>query len=274
MHRHRPAVGKDSILRNSAHFRSQTLPRPIMAIPKPTQQSERIRAMFAEIAPRYDLLNHLLSANVDILWRRMAADLVLAHPKVKRVLDVACGTGDMALEIARRRPALQVVGADFTGPMVQRAAQKSGARGGSARRILWLEADGLQLPFPDGSFDAATIAFGIRNMESLDAGLREMGRVLRPGGLLVILECTPPESAFNRFVMQPYFLHVLPRIGALLSQRQAYLYLPHSVMHFPSRRALAKKLQHCGYRRVRHRLLHFGMAALHAAEWRGRPSPE
>jgi demethylmenaquinone methyltransferase/2-methoxy-6-polyprenyl-1,4-benzoquinol methylase len=228
-------------------------------IPKPSQDSRRIREMFAQIAPRYDLLNRILSAGTDVAWRRLAvAESV--WPGQARILDLACGTGDLALEIRRAADdAALIVGADFAGPMLRLADRKS-------RRVSWVEADGLNLPFRDQSFDLVTIAFGLRNMESLDGALREIRRILVPGGRLAVLEFSQPENAAVKALYMPYFLKVLPRIGAILSQESAYLYLPHSVMHFPGRRELARRMKQNGFSSVRHCALSFGIAALHIAE--------
>lgn len=234
-------------------------------VPRPTQRSEDIRGMFADIAPRYDVLNRILSGGTDILWRRRAAREGLAAVEgapPRRILDLACGTGDLALELRRQSPGAQVYGADFTRAMLSLAREKSPRAG---RAVRWVEADGLHLPFADATFDLVTIAFGIRNMESLDRGLREMRRVLRPGGALCVLEFTPPENALVRSVVIPYFLHVLPRVGAALSRKSAYLYLPHSILHFPARRELAARMRANGLRRVRHATLQFGVAAIHVA---------
>ena len=237
-------------------------------VPKPGQEARKIRAMFGSIAERYDLLNHLLSANTDIAWRRLVVEQVLTGRETA-ILDVACGTGDLALELHKSAPRdCTVVGLDFTGPMLRIARKKS--LGSGSEDITWIEGDGLHLPFGDGEFDLLTIAFGIRNMESLEGALREMLRVLRPGGKLAILEFSQPDNVLIRSLYMPYFLHVLPRIGALLSRKSAYLYLPFSALHFPRRKELARLMLRCGYGRVRHCALSFGIAALHI----GEKSPE
>lgn len=234
-----------------------------LPVPPPSQEARKIKAMFASIAPRYDLLNRLLSGRTDVAWRRLLVREVVTG-RESRVLDLACGTGDLALELRGAvGPRCEVIGADFTGPMLRLAATKP--RGD---QVAWIEADGLKLPFADESFDLVTIAFGIRNMESLDRALREIRRVLRPGGRLAILEFTQPDNPVVRALYMPYFLHVLPRIGAVLSQRSAYLYLPHSVLHFPNRRQLARTMIRNGYRRVRHCALTMGIAAIHVGEKR------
>ncbi|MEO8377916.1 MAG: bifunctional demethylmenaquinone methyltransferase/2-methoxy-6-polyprenyl-1,4-benzoquinol methylase UbiE [Candidatus Sumerlaeota bacterium] len=228
---------------------------------KPSQNPREIRAMFSEIAQRYDLLNHLLSANTDVAWRKRTVDECLTGNEMA-ILDLACGTGDLSLEIASRVDSgVQIVGADFTGPMLRIAHEKD-----KATDVSWVEADGMKLPFPSGQFDLLTIAFGLRNMESLEGALREMRRVIRPGGRVAILEFTQPDSTFMRLVYVPYFQHVLPRIAATLSRKSAYLYLQASVMNFPNRRDLARTMQRCGFVRVRHCALSFGIAAIHIAE--------
>lgn len=239
------------------------------AVPKPTQESKKIRAMFSDIAARYDLLNHLLSGNTDVAWRRLLVREAVSGGE-QAVLDVACGTGDLALEIRRAIPdSAAVLGVDFAGPMLHNALRKSRARNAT---ITWIEGDGLRLPFADNQFDLLTIAFGIRNMESLPGALREFRRVLRPGGRLAILEFSRPENPLVRAVYYPYFLHVLPRIGALLSRKSAYLYLPFSVLHFPKRGELARMMLRAGYSHVRHCALTFGIAALHIGEKTGSES--
>ncbi|MCC6548092.1 bifunctional demethylmenaquinone methyltransferase/2-methoxy-6-polyprenyl-1,4-benzoquinol methylase UbiE [Candidatus Sumerlaeota bacterium] len=228
---------------------------------KPSRNPNEIRRMFSDIAQRYDLLNHLLSANTDVAWRRRTVEAAVTGREAA-ILDLACGTGDLTLEIARHAaPDVQIVGADFTGPMLRIAQQKDTRTG-----VGWVEADGMQLPFPDGHFDLLTNAFGLRNMESLEGALHEMRRVLRPGGRMAILEFTRPDSRLLRWFYVPYFQHVLPRLAAMLSRKTAYLYLQSSVMNFPNRRELARTMQRCGFVRVRHCALSFGIAAIHIAE--------
>jgi len=240
-------------------------PAPTVSDPasfeKPTQEPGKIRAMFSAIASRYDLMNHLLSSGIDILWRRRVAREYVTQDQ-RHILDLACGTGDLALEMRKRaHPDCHIYGADFTGAMLRLAAEKTPA---SARgSMTWIEGDGLRLPFPDARFDLLTIGFGIRNMASLDTALGEMYRVLRPGGRLVILEFTTPPNPLVRAVYMPYFLHVLPRIAALLSQRSAYLYLGKSVMNFPKAQQLGEKMVAQGFKEVTWRFLTFGIAAIH-----------
>jgi demethylmenaquinone methyltransferase/2-methoxy-6-polyprenyl-1,4-benzoquinol methylase len=201
--------------------------------------------MFAGVAPRYDLLNRLLSGRLDVLWRRRAARRVdgVEGP----VLDLCCGTGDQALALGARRPRRRVAAADFCLPMLALARRKYERTADSARPA-GLAADTLALPFPNGSFAAATVSFGLRNLADLDAGLREIRRVLAPGGRLVALEFALPERAWARRAYLLYFRHVLPRLGALVSARgSAYTYLPESVTEFPMRVAFAARLEAAGF---------------------------
>lgn len=221
-----------------------------------------IRDMFDAIAPRYDLLNRLLSCGIDRRWRRRAVSC-LTIPAGGRVLDVATGTGDVALEIAARTPAsVQVVGADFTQGMLCHGRDKI-ARSPYAGRIHLVNAPCEALPHPDGVFDGVTIAFGIRNVVDRDTGLREMQRVLRPGGRVVILEFATPPNRWVGTLYDIYFHRVLPRIGGLLSRRSAYQYLPDSVSAFPSRETFQTMMRQAGFVDVSHLDLTFGIAALY-----------
>ncbi|MBI1290876.1 bifunctional demethylmenaquinone methyltransferase/2-methoxy-6-polyprenyl-1,4-benzoquinol methylase UbiE [bacterium] len=231
------------------------------AVPKPDKETQKIQQMFTGIARRYDLLNHVLSGWTDVAWRRWAADAALEDDPTD-ILDVACGTGDLAIQISRlAKDDATIVGSDFTGAMLRLAGPKS--RRLARHQITWIEGDGLHLPFADASFDAVTIAFGLRNMESWEGGLREMARVLRPGGRLVCLEFSQPENWLIKTLFLPYFVHVLPRIAGLLSEGTAYRYLSASVMHFPGRFALARMMKQNGYSRVQHCALTYGIAAIH-----------
>jgi demethylmenaquinone methyltransferase/2-methoxy-6-polyprenyl-1,4-benzoquinol methylase len=223
-----------------------------------------VREMFAEIAPSYDRLNHLLSGNVDKRWRRFTAGKlrdVLEHPDAV-VLDLCCGTGDLSLEL---EPQAQVIGCDFCHPMLVLALDK--ARHQHARRLTLAEADALRLPFASNSFDAVTVAFGLRNLESIEGGLTEILRVLKPGGRTAVLEFSQPVVPIFRELFQFYFLKILPRIGALISGSQgAYTYLPQSVQNFPDQKRLAALMTSVGYSNVRYHNLWGGIAALHLGE--------
>ena len=217
--------------------------------------------MFAGIAGRYDLLNHLLSANIDRRWRRLVADeLRPALVAGAQTLDVACGTGDLALTLAEAGQA-RVTGLDFCRPMLEVASKKAAQR---QRGIPFIEADALRLPFAAETFDVVTIAFGLRNLASVEGGLRELFRVLRPGGRVAILEFSRPIVPGFRALFQFYFSRVLPRIGGLVSgSRGAYEYLPDSVSRFPDQKRLAELMREAGFAEVSFQNLTGGIAALH-----------
>jgi demethylmenaquinone methyltransferase/2-methoxy-6-polyprenyl-1,4-benzoquinol methylase len=218
-----------------------------------------IRRLFSGVAPRYDFLNHLLSLGIDRAWRRDVAR-GLALPPAARVLDLCCGTGDLALEFASRARAF---GCDFTWEMLVRARAKAER---SALPLRLIGADALRLPFPDHAFDAATVAFGVRNLEDLGAGLREFRRVLRPGGRLGILEFSHPTHPLLQFPYWIYLRGLLPLIGRLVSRRKgAYLYLATSIAGFPEPESLSQILQREGFREVRFRRLTGGIVAVHEA---------
>ena len=221
------------------------------------EASKKVREMFTQIAPRYDLLNHLLSFELDRLWRARAAKHlrpILARPDAV-VLDLCCGTGDLAFALSHAGKA-RIIGADFAHTMLVRARTKSmdllaADRGGAITRMLFFEADALRLPFTDASFDLVTSAFGFRNLANYEAGLREIHRVLKPGGTIAILEFTEPPEGFLGDSYRWYFTKVLPRIGWLVSGHQsAYTYLPKSVARFFRPPELAALLQSVGYQPV------------------------
>lgn len=216
--------------------------------------------MFGRIVPRYDRMNRLMSFGMDVGWRRLAAEAV--EPRGKRVLDLGTGTGDLAHELARRGAA-GVVGADFSPAML---AVASGRYAGGGH-YAWLAADGHHLPFRDASFDALTNAFVLRNLVDLPGALREMARVLRPGGRLVCLDMTQPPPGVFAAAYRLYFNHIMPPIAGLLSgDRAAYRYLPNSLSGFPDADALASMLQEAGFHDVRYHRLGGGAVALHIAE--------
>ena len=224
-----------------------------------TLRPAEVRAMFDRIAPRYDLLNRTMTAGLDGRWRRAAAaaaDLAAGD----RALDVCCGTGDLTLELAdRTTPSGRAVGVDFAEEMVARARDKAARRWSAAEFQV---ADALALPFDDGAFDAATVAFGIRNVADLDAGLAEMARVVRPGGRVVVLEITTP--AHLRRFYGVWFDRAIPRLGRVLGRDgAAYAYLPASVRRFPEPPELAGRMAAAGLTDVRWRGLAGGIVALH-----------
>lgn len=223
------------------------------------KRAGRISRMFDRIAPTYDLLNHLLSANVDMRWRRHAVQR-LALTGTERVLDACCGTGDLSLALLDGG-AGEVVGTDFAPAMIELAREKGGGR------IRFEVADTTALPFHDASFDVATVAFGVRNLENLDAGLRDLRRVLKPGGRLAVLEFSRPSNPLFRTVYHTYFMIVLPMIGNLVSggADNAYTYLPRSVLSFPGPDALAARMRSAGFAKVEWTALSMGIACLHIA---------
>lgn len=228
------------------------------------EASRQVREMFTRIAPRYDLLNHLLSAQMDRLWRaRTARELkpILERPDTV-VLDLCCGTGDLAFSLQRRAKA-RVLGADFSHSMLVRAREKALAADGLAP-LSFLEADALRLPFADGAFDLVTSAFGFRNLASYEDGLREIFRVLKPGGTIGILEFTEPAPGVLGDAYRFYCRTVLPRIGGWISgDAGAYAYLPKSVAQFFRPEEFAALLRRVGYVQVRYRLMTLGSVALH-----------
>ncbi len=225
----------------------------------PQTAAGAVRDMFTSIAPRYDLLNHLLSMNVDRLWWHRAARTfahILSNPNAL-VLDLCCGTGDMAFALSRRGTA-RIVGADFSHAMLQRAYSKS--RGTSLR---WIEADALGLPFPDASFNLVTSAFGFRNLVDYDAGLREIARVLKPGGECGILDFGEPRGIVGK-LYRIYFRQVLPKIGTLISGvKGPYSYLPASVQKFPPPDEMLMRMWRAGFRECSWTGYTFGIAGLY-----------
>jgi demethylmenaquinone methyltransferase/2-methoxy-6-polyprenyl-1,4-benzoquinol methylase len=231
--------------------------------------SQAVQSMFNGIAPRYDLLNHVLSANVDrIWWRRTARAFapILQNPD-SAVLDMCCGTGDMTLALLRQRPAngKSVIALDFSYQMLERARQKFSSPEFSAFGVVTVEADALHMPLPDNSIDLITTAFGFRNLANYEAGLREMGRVLRPGAQLGILDFNEPSGLFGK-LYSVYFQHILPRIGRTLSGASAaYEYLPHSVRRFPKPDEMLAMMRSCGFVQATWIPYTFGIAGLYRA---------
>jgi demethylmenaquinone methyltransferase / 2-methoxy-6-polyprenyl-1,4-benzoquinol methylase len=223
------------------------------------QAASYVRGMFSQVAPRYDLLNHLLSFQVDKYWRNYTVRQlreVLDNPRAK-VLDLACGTGDLTLALARNARA-QVFGSDFCHPMLAEAQRKSAPR--------LFESDALRLPVPDASFHAITCAFGFRNFANYRSAIAELHRALAPGGLAAILEFSTPPNPLFRALYNFYSTKILPKIGALISgSPDAYTYLPESVKKFPAAQPLAQEFQSAGFTEVSYKLLTFGIVALHIA---------
>ena len=222
-----------------------------------TLEPDVVRGMFDRIAPVYDLMNRLMTAGLDGRWRRRAAAKVVWPGD--RVLDACCGTGDLAIEAERRGG--RVVGLDFSERMLERARRKSGT-------IEWVQGDALALPFADGEFDAATVGFGVRNLEDLERGLAELGRVLRPGGRIAVLEITRPRGLLRPF-FRLWFDVLVPLAGKMLPGGKAYTYLPASVRRFPGPEDLSALLERAGFGDVQYELLGGGSVALHTG---ARPS--
>lgn len=219
--------------------------------------ARRVRDMFAKISPRYDLLNHLLSGNIDRRWRRNVVEKLGPLLSTNaQVLDVACGTGDLSIALFENIGA-RVTGVDFCRPMLERAARKES-------RIAFVEGDALRLPFGDGVFDAVTIAFGLRNLASVEQGLNELLRVLHPNGHVAILEFSKPVVPGFRSLAAVYCTRLLPRIGGIISgSRSAYEYLPDSVSRFPDQETLSAMMTAAGFADVGFENLTGGVAALH-----------
>lgn len=242
---------------------------PMTSIPeaKPSRGEDRerqVRTIFSEIAPRYDLLNHVLSMNIDRAWRRRAVELLgwRARPD-GRYLDACAGTFDLALELARQPDFKgRVIASDFAQPMLVAGQGKL-----AHRPVAPVCGDSLRLPFPDDAFDGATVGFGVRNLADLDRGFREFRRVLRPGAKLVILEFTVPPNPLVRAGYMFYFTRILPLVGRIVSGHPwAYTYLPESVKEFPGPERLAAMLEEAGFSSAGYRLVTFGIAAIHWAE--------
>jgi demethylmenaquinone methyltransferase / 2-methoxy-6-polyprenyl-1,4-benzoquinol methylase len=226
-------------------------------------EAQAVQQMFSDIAFRYDFLNRLLSFGIDRLWRREAVRVVV-EAKPQRILDVATGTADLAISLQQALPKAEVIGVDFAEPMLERGRKKVA---NLKLTLPLLQGDGLNLHYPDNSFDALTIAYGIRNFTDRQRGLEEFYRVLKPGGRVIILEFPPPpQNVFGR-LFRFYFLGVSPYIAGLFSgRRDAYVYLGKSVLNFPSPNALATMMQRAGFVRIRYKLQTFGVSALHVAE--------
>lgn len=209
-----------------------------MPEPLPYQHPERIRGMFGSIAPRYDLANHLLSCGIDFYWRKRVAEIV-AKWQPGKIVDLATGTGDLALALQRKIPAAEIIGADFSEEMLAIAKRKG------VRQTMF--ADAMQLPFGDASVDCITVAFGLRNMEDYGGALREMARVLKPGGHLLVLEFSLPSMSILRAVYRFYLHRCLPLLGSFLTKKKsAYDYLGESIERFPNGEAMLRLMESSG----------------------------
>ena len=225
------------------------------------QSGQQVRQMFDRIVPRYDLMNRIMTGGRDVTWRSMVANQAAACGNC--ALDIATGTGDLAFAI-RKAGATDVIGVDFSEEMIEVARKKAPKHG---KDVSFDVADALDLPFENGSFDACTVSFGLRNMVDYDAALREMRRVLRPGGSAIILEMTPFRRPFLGPFFKVYFEKVMPVVGGFLSgDRKAYRYLPSSVEAFPPAHELAEMMQAAGFEDVTYQMLGFGTVAIHSGE--------
>lgn len=226
------------------------------------KHARAVREMFSGIASKYDFLNHFLSVNIDKRWRRLVRQKLeseLNDPNAL-VLDVACGTGDLSVEMQQHARA-KIIGTDFCRPMLAVAKEKNFKNNLS---IPYIEGDGMNLSFPDNSFNAVTIAFGLRNFSNWQKGLKELHRVLKSGGKLAVLEFSAPVVPGFRQLFQFYFSHILPRIGGAVSgSRGAYEYLPDSVSRFPDQKNLARMMGEIGFSNVEYKNLTGGIAAIH-----------
>jgi demethylmenaquinone methyltransferase/2-methoxy-6-polyprenyl-1,4-benzoquinol methylase len=225
-------------------------------------EEAQVRAMFDRIAGLYDRMNSVMTAGLHHQWRRRAAQLAAVGPGA-RALDVACGTGDLTLELARAvAPGGEVVGSDFSERMLSLAREKAADRVLDAR-VRFETGNALALPYADGEFDATTVGFGARNFSDLERGLREMARVVRPGGRVVVLEITTPTRPPLSSFFEVWFDRVVPALGRLAGDAQAYSYLPSSVRRFPGPRELAEAMSRCGLRDIRWVLTAGGIIAFH-----------
>ena len=229
---------------------------------KTEEHARRVREMFANIAPRYDLLNHILSANIDKRWRRRVVKrLKPLLPQGARVLDIGCGTGDLSIELFENTAA-EVTGIDFCAPMLKLAKTK-------APELQFIEGDALRLPFAEASFDGLTIGFALRNLADVERGLRELLRVLKPNGTVAILEFSRPVNPVFASFVRFYNWRLLPWIGGFVSgSRGAYEYLPDSISKFPNQETLASMMRAAGFAEVSFENLSGGVAALHTGRRR------
>lgn len=228
-------------------------------------KKSQVRTMFDRIAPHYDRLNHLLSLNIDRLWRRHVVQIV-RRKSPETILDAATGTGDLAIELARSIPNVRIRAVDLSERMLDIARQKIATRK-LEDRIEPSIGDAEHLAFADGSIDAVTVAFGVRNFGNIDAGLREFERVLKSGGQAVILELSRPSNRLFRWLFESYFHKLLPRIGGIVSHdRKAYEYLPASVVAFPAPERFLEMMEQAGFRNCHARSQSFGIARIYTGE--------
>lgn len=228
-------------------------------MPYSQPDSSSIKELFSKIATRYELANHLLCAGIDFWWRHVTACAV-AKKNPMLILDLATGSGDLAVALLKKIPNAQITGVDFCKEMLVEAAKKKIPK----KSLSLLQADGMALPFPDASYDAVTIAFGLRNMASWKQGLLEMNRVLRPGGSLFILDFSLPTVPFLRPLYRFYLHHLLPRFAGLITgEAEAYSYMADSIEQFPSGKKMCSLLEQCGFEKTSFHPMTFGVVTLY-----------
>ncbi len=228
-------------------------------------KKEAVEKMFNSIAPEYDALNHILSLNIDKLWRRKAVRKLLPKDAPAEILDVACGTGDFSIAVAKRSKNARIIGIDLSDGMLEGGRAKVAAAGLS-QRVDLRKGDCEALEFADGTFDGVCVGFGVRNFEHLEAGLKEMLRVLKSGAPLVVLELSVPQNRFLLALYKLYFLKILPWIGGRMSgNKAAYRYLPASVLNFPLPKEFKEILARCGFTEIRHTPLTLGICRMYTA---------
>jgi len=226
-------------------------------------KKQQVEKMFNDIAPKYDLLNHVLSGGIDILWRKKVRKL-LEPMKPKQILDVATGTGDLAIELAKLEPK-KIVGLDIAAQMLEVGEQKI-KKLKLDHIIRMVHGDSAKIPFSDNSFDAITVAFGVRNFENLQKGLQQMNRVLKPGGRVVVLEFSKPDKFLFKQIYLFYFKYILPVVGRTVSKhKEAYTYLPDSVAKFAEGKEFLEQLEMAGFKETRQKRLTMGIATLYWA---------
>lgn len=239
-------------------------PEQIKPYDNTRSKTAQVEQMFNSIAPAYDFMNRAMTLGIDRLWRRKAVGMVAATGPV-HILDVATGTGDLAVELCRRIPAASVTGVDLSEEMLRIGREKMEKEGLTSRVIL-RKADCLDLPFPDGTFDAVTVAYGVRNFEHLDQGYAEMARVLKPGGMLCVIELAVPTSKLVRPFYNMYTRHIIPAVGRMVSSdSRAYTYLPESIAAMPQGPRMLALMEGAGLTQAHLTPLTFGVCAIYTA---------